>query len=251
MPSSDFYWSQHLVQGFGKMWFLIVPQKASSPGGGESLLGSVVNEVPGRLFQGGIIGKSFPEPIHLTTPGLILKTIEAHRKDLAITETDLIVQETNFAGVTISVDKKDALKVGVGSFPSLPISFGIDYSRMASITIELGANTRQKYIPKGYLSRLKEFYSGDASKIPGSAGVNIDKETIIHQILLADEYSVTFESQTVFNPKFEVAIQQANILNAGKITFELDQSTQKRVTAKVKDGHEYLIALKDIDWDDF
>ncbi len=251
MSSSNFYWSQHLVQGFGRMWFLIVPQRASSPGGGESLLGSVVNEIPGQLFQGGLIGKSFPEPIHLTTPGLILKTIDVHRKDLGIDATEPIVQETDFAGVTISVDKKDALKIGVGSFPSLPVAFGIDYSRMVSITIEFGGNTRQKYIPTAYLTRLKQFYKGDDSKIPGSAGVNIDKETIIHQILLTDQYSVTFESQAVFDAKFEVAIQQANIINAGKINFELDRTTKKRVTAKVNDGKEYLIALKDIDWDDF
>jgi hypothetical protein len=44
MPSSDFYWSRNAVKGFD-MWFLIVPQKASSDGGGTNFLGSVVRAI--------------------------------------------------------------------------------------------------------------------------------------------------------------------------------------------------------------
>lgn len=53
MSSSDYYWSRRLIKGFGKMWFLIVPQEANSSGGGASLLGSVVNEISGQIFPGG------------------------------------------------------------------------------------------------------------------------------------------------------------------------------------------------------
>lgn len=64
-------------------------------------------------------------------------------------------------------------------------------------------------------------------------------------------HSVTFESQEELDSHFEAAIAQANQQNVGKIKFELDQTTKKRVVVKVDDGKDYLLALKDIDWDDF
>jgi hypothetical protein len=251
MSSSDYYWTRHLIQGFGRMWFLIVPQEADSVGGGESLLGSVVNEIGGSLFPGGggIFGKDYPEPHHLTTPRLILKTIEAHRQDLGIADGELIVQEVQYPGLSISVDKRRVLKAGVGGFPSLPAALSVDYSRMINISVEFGANTRKKYIPTGYLSSLKHFLNGDDRKI--ATNINIDKETIIHQILLTDEYSVTFESTSAFDTNFEAALEQVNRLSGGKISFDLDISTKRRVVVKVEGDRDYLIALKDIDWDDF
>lgn len=232
------------------MWFLIVPQEANSSGGGESLLGSVVNEIGGSLFPqgGGIFGKDYPEPNHLTTPRLILKTLEAHRQELGIADDELVVQEVEYPGLSINVDKRHAIKAGVGGFPSLPASVSIDYSRMVNISIEFGANTRKKYIPAGYLSSLKNFFNGEDRRI--ATNINISKETIIHQILLADEYSVVFESTTAFDSNFEAAINQVSILSGGKISFNLDIATKKRVVVKVQ-GKDYLIALKDIDWDDF
>jgi hypothetical protein len=253
MSSSSYYWARHLIQGLGKLWFLIVPQEADSPGGGASLLGSVVNEIGGSLFPstGSIIGKDYPEPYHLTTPRLILKTLEEHRQSLGIGSNELLMQEINYAGLRINVEKRRVLKSGVGGFPSLPASLSVDYSRIVSISIEFGKNTRQQYIPVGYLSRLKTFYRGDATKIPGSEGVNIDKETIIHQILLTKEYSVTFESTASFDANFEAALNQSSALSGGRITASFGNQTKKQVTVNVKGDRDYLIALKDIDWDDF
>ncbi len=251
MSSSNYYWTHNLIQGFGKMWFLIVPQEADSSGGGESLLGSVVNEISGAFFPAGgsIFGKDYPEPQHVTTPGLILKTIEAHRQDLGIADDELIIQEVQYPGLSISVDKRRTLKAGVGGFPSLPAALSVDYSRMVNISIEFGANTRKKYIPTGYLSSLKKFLNGDDRKITTS--VSIDKETIIHQLLLTDEYSVIFESTSAFDTNFEAAIEQVKILSGGKIAFDLDMSTKKRIVVKIEGDRDYLIALKNIDWDDF
>lgn len=249
MPASNYYWSRQLIQGFGKMWFLIVPQEANVSGGGESLLGSVVNEIGGSLFpsSGGIFGQDYPEPHHLTTPRLILKAIEAHRLDLSIGKDEPIVQEINFSGLSISANRRKTLKAGVGGFPSLPTALSIDYSRMVNISIEFGANTRKRYIPTGYFSSLKNFLDGDDREI--STSVNIDKETIINQILLTDEYSVTFESESKFDTNFEAAIEQVHLLSSGKITYVFENT--KRVTVKVQDGQDYLIAMKNIDWDDF
>lgn len=252
MPSSDYYWSKHLVNGFGRMWFLTIPQEAGSSGGGKSLLGSVVNEHEGTIFgPTGIIGKDFPEPNHVTTPQIIFKAIEANRNKLDIAPGEPIVQEIKYPGLTVEVERKRTIKIGVANFPSLPVSFSIDYSRMNKIIIEFGSNTRKLFIPTAFLTRLKDLYGGDDSKVPGSAGVNIDKETIVHQLLLTDQYSIVFESTEEFKPQFEAAINTASILYTPKIKFELDKSTKKRVTVTVQTGKEYLIALKDIDWGDF
>jgi len=252
MPSSDYYWARHLIRGFGKMWFLTVPQEADDPHGGESLLGSVVNELRGRILgSSGLIGKDFPEPSHLTIPQLLLKKIDQHRRDLGIPNQEPIVQTINFPNLSINVEKKNTLKIDTGKFPGIPISPSIDYSRMTNVTVEFGKNTRRKYIPTDYLGRLKKFFDGDDTKIDPGSSISIDKETIVHQILLTDEYSVTFESVEEFDSRFEASIIQSNRINDGKIKFELDQFTKKRVVVKIDDGKTYLIALKDIDWDDF
>lgn len=252
MSSSDYYWSRHLIKGFGKMWFLIVPQEAQSTGGGASLLGSVVNEMSGDLFPGGsgiqIVGKDFPEPNHLTTPQLLLKAIESQRPSLGLTKDEPIVAEVKYPDLNVVFQRSDSFKSGVGNFPSLPASLSINYSRLERITIQFGANTRKLFIPTGYLSRLKNFVGGDDRKI--TTDISIDKETIIHQILLTDRYSVTFESASAFDTNFEAAVNLASTLNAGRIAFDLDKTTRRQVTVTVNDGNEYLIALKDVDWDD-
>jgi hypothetical protein len=251
MSSANFYWSRRLIQGFGKMWFLIIPQERDSSGGGVSLLGSVVNEISGGFLPGGgrIIGKDFPEPNQLTTPQLLLKAIAAHRKELGLAEDEQIIAEVKYPDLSVVFKQGDALRSGVSNFPSLPVSFSIDYSRMMKISMQFGKNTRKLFIPTGYLSRLKEFVGGDDRKL--ATDVNIDKETIVHQILLTDQYRVLFESAAAFDAKFESALNLANTLHAGKVAFELEQTTRRQVSVMVNDGTEYLIALKDIDWDDF
>jgi hypothetical protein len=252
MPSSDFYWSRRLIKGFGKMWFLIVPQEANNSGGGASLLGSVVNEISGQFFPEGIglkiRGLDFPEPNHVTTSQLLLNAIESQRKALKLTEDEKIVREVKFSDMNITFEKSDALKFRAGNFPSLPISLNVDYSRMEKVSIQFGANTRKLFIPTGYLSRLKDFVGGDDRKI--TTDVNIDKETIVHQILLTDRYSVTFESVSAFDSNFEADANLVNTLNAGRISVDLEQAANRQVTVTINDGSEYLISLKAIDWDD-
>ncbi len=139
MSSANYYWSRRLIQGFGKMWFLIIPQEADSSGGGASLLGSVVNELSGGFLPGGgrIIGKDFPEPNQLTTPQLLLKAIEARRSELSLATDEQVVAEVKYPDLSVVFEQGDTLKSGVSNFPSLPVSFSIDYSRMAKISMAL------------------------------------------------------------------------------------------------------------------
>ena len=245
MPASDFYWSRHLIQGLGKMWFLIAPQEADDGGGGSSLLGSIVDDRDGGLFN-----RNFPRPEKFDEPQLVLKAIEAQRKNLGIANDESIVSEVNFPDLNITVQKGDKVKSGSGGFPGLPelgASLEIDYARMQNISIQFGKNTRKLLIPLGFLRRLKESVAGDDTKILSNG--SIDRETIVHQILLTDQYSVTFESTETFDAKFEAKVQAVNAVSIGRAAFELEKSTRKQITVTVNDGKEYLIALEDIDWD--
>lgn len=246
MASSDYYWSK--VPGFGKMWFLVIPHKANDTAGGGSLIGSVVRDHDDPLLgPTGILGKNYPEPNHLTTPQIILKAIEVNRDALEIPNANPIILENTFpSGLTVEVEKKNSSKFGVANFPSLPISFSIDYSRMGKVTMKFGQGTVKRIIPAAYLSRLKIFYGGDDSKVPGSTGVDISKETIVHQLLLTKQYSVTFESVQAFQSQTDIAIAQANAVNVG---IKFARSASNKIVVEVDDGNEYLIALNDIDWD--
>lgn len=245
MPASDYYWSRHSIQGLGRMWFLIVPQEADARGGGTSLLGSIVEEL-----DGGFLDKNFPRPENFDEPQLLLKAIEAHRQELGISVNESIVSEVRFSNLNITIQKDEETKSGIDGFPGLPdlgASLDIDYSRMQNISIQFGNNTRKLLIPLGFLRRLKESVNGDDTKILSNG--SIDKETIVHQILLTDQYSVTFESAETFDTNFEAKIQAANTVNVGRVAFELEKNTRRQVTVTVNDGKEYLIALEDIDWD--
>ena len=244
MSSSDYYWSRSYIRGFGKLWYLIIPQEANASGGGMSLLGSVVNEVDGGLF-----GRDYPEPIHLTTPQLILSAMDARRDADGIPETGDLFLEQKFSGVSISFDKDKVIKSGAGNFPGIPISLGIDYSKTVKFSITFGPNTRKLFIPRGYLTGLKKSVNGRDEIL--SSTVNIDKEFIIHEILLTDQYSVEFESSKTFSANFEASVAAANMMNSPGITVVIDSMTKRKVTVSVNDGNEYLIGLKNIDWDDF
>ncbi len=198
MPASDYYWSRHLVQGFGRMWFLIVPQEADTSGGGTNLLGSIVDE-----RDGGLLNKNYPCPEQFDQPQLILKALEERRHEMSIGPNEPLVSEVKFPNLNITVQKSDKVKSGVDGFPGLPnfgLAFDIDYSRMQSISIQFGKNTRKLLIPVGFLARLKESVGGDDRKLLPNG--SIDRETIIYQLLLTDQYSVTFESTQAFDTKF-------------------------------------------------
>jgi hypothetical protein len=62
----------------GKMYFLKDLQKADSPGGGRSLLGSIVQEVREK-FLGIVVTKEYPVPMHMSVPGVIIEAIESRR----------------------------------------------------------------------------------------------------------------------------------------------------------------------------
>jgi hypothetical protein len=250
MPPSDFYWSRNLIRGLGKMWFPLSLQEATSTGGGESLLGSVVEEL-----HGGFLGlQQYPAPYHMATPKLILDALQKRRSALELPAELTLRANLAVPQQTLNVTKKASLKTGVGPFPSLPGTFSldVDYSRMVSVSISFGSNTHIKYIPTDFLSRLYNSVKGDAAKVDKNLAIRIDDNYIVDQILVANEFTVTFESQEEFDAEFQAKLDYLNTLQpvSGQATFTFDQQKKKRVTIQIKGGPDYLLALKVLDWDD-
>ena len=254
MSSSEYYWSRKLVRGFGKMWFPIVAHNASSPGGGESLLGSVVKEIVSGWFSFLGIGEHYPMPYHMTKPRLIHDRLDAGRSELGIGSNENLILEAgvNAPGQTLRVEEKHKLKADVGPFPSLPVSAGldIDYSRIKNATIQFGPDTKVQYIPRDYLARLHRSLDGDSDRIDPSVAIDIAENYIVDRILLAKSFTVTLESKSKFDAEFRAKLDAVNSLPdvQGKVSFSTD--SDRRINANIDAGEYYLIALKVVDWDD-
>lgn len=244
---SQFYWSRKHIPGFGRMWFPLVLQKADSQGGGEKLLGSVVEE----NWYGFFNSKGYPSPYLMTSPQIILKALTEKRQVLDLPEN--IVVESELTAPTYSFQKKQILETGLGLFPSLPTSFklSIDYSRMKNITVEFGGSTKFKYIPTDYITRLYKNLNGDDRKIDPNVGISIAENYIVDQILLADKFSIIFDSESELESQLEAKLKFQNALpeNNGKILVQLE--SRQRIVAQIQNGPSYLIAFKVIEWEDF
>ena len=250
MAADDYYWSEGLIKGFGKMWFLLAPQEASGGGGAQSLLGSVVEELSGGWLG---LGRKFPAPYHMTTPGLVLNAIDARRGALGLAGAQL-VESATLAGPTqnYKVDRKGSLKAGAGPFPSLPanLNLDIDYSRMRNITISFGDSSTAHYIPTDYLARLYRSEQGDLKKLFPSVVIPIDDNYIVDEILLARDFTVTFDSDSKFDDEFTAKLEALKSVAPANISISVSGSSQSSVVARIKGEKDYLVALKVIDWDD-
>jgi hypothetical protein len=254
MPISDYYYARSLVKGFGKSLFLINLQDANSDGGGRSLLGSVAKELveTGGSFL--VKNVYYPEPFHYTTPQLVLTSIERNREDLGLQSNEQVVLTSEIAAAaqSVSVTRKKSLKLDIGPFPALPLNlnFSIDYDRMETIAVSLGAGTRYMYIPTDYLARLYRHLGGDASRISPNPAVEIDEELIIHRMVLARDFDVSFKSTEDFKGDVDAKLAAFNQLPEAKGKVTMQRTSQRTIAAKVSGASEYVVALAAIDWDD-
>ena len=107
-----------------------------------------------------------------------------------------------------------------------------------------------RYIPTGYLAQLYQAVSGDATQIQPGLAIRIDDNYIVDQILLAQDFSITFESEADFDAEFNAKLEHLSALPEveGKVAF--NRKTNKRIEVKVQNGPSYLVAFKVIDWHD-
>lgn len=244
---SEFYWSQLNMLGFGRMWFPLAMHRADEQGMGGKYLGSVVEENWNGLFN----SSSYPSPNLMAAPQLVLQALIEKREILGLQEE--IVLESDLKVPSYSMEKKNVFGGGLRLFPGLPASFNlsVDYAAMKRITVEFGGNTRFRYIPTDPLLRLYKHLDGNDKQIDPKIGISIAENYIVDQVLLSDQYSVIFESESSFDGEIESKLQFQNALleNKGKVTVQMEN--RQRIVAQVQDGSPYLIAFKVIEWEDF
>lgn len=249
MSAGQYYWSQNLIKGFGKMWFPLA-LKSLKDENDESLLGSVVQQL-GSVFL--FVGSHYPAPYHMTTPNLILRRLNELRQEIGLQNGDEIVTREHLVvpGQTLKITKKTAVKGDIGPFPAIPasVNFDIDYSRMESVTISFGDNTEIRYIAVDYLARLYKYLNGDANQIDPGIAVEIDENYIVDQVLIAREFDVQFESQAEFSMSIDAKIDQANAEAGGGVLFS--KTTERTITARIQGEKSYLVGFSISDWDDF
>jgi hypothetical protein len=248
MSIADYYFSDKLIDGMGRMYFLKVLQRAETAGGGEALLGSVVQELTdGGIF--GLFGTHYPVPMQLTKPKIVRDFMEGHRAALGLAPTEPVVLQQILAGGqrTVTINGKDGGGVGVGPFPAVPVglTLDIDYTKMQSVELSFGDAARIEYIPLGYFGRLFQYVAGSADAV--EPGGTLKDNYVVDSLLVANNFKVSFHSTDSFSADFKAKVQSLPV--QANVTFHLDDDTV--VSAQVSGADAYLVALGVSLWGDF
>ncbi len=245
MSISDYYYSVGDFPFFGNLFMLKVLQQADRPGGGASLLGSVVQKVSP------IFAKNYPVPMHMSTPQSILNGISVVKDRLSPPiPGDVILSEALAdASASINVTSKASVNAGVGPFPGLPLALGIDldYDRVESITVTFGSG-EIRYIPLDYLGRLYRYVKGNVTRVDAA----LDGNYVVQQVLLASNFKVAISSKETFDPSFTAKLQALNAIPAppvgGQVSYA--QAGASEITASVSGSVPYLVGLDVYNWDE-
>jgi len=240
---NEYYLSDTIAEGAGlgkRMWLLKAPHRAMI--GDTGFLGAVVEEIcPFAPWQ-----KNYPVPYHLTTPQLILHSLESRKDDLKISHD--LVQKKQLAGASFSLTKSTGLSVEASSnVPGMPVSgsLSIDYSNTVKMTYSLEDGGREEYLRTGDLVRLAEAVDGDSDLIDTHDPTDIDDALIVDAVLLAKKYSVTFHQEKKIKANLEIEVEN---YGKGKVTFTRLSDYSFKLT--FSGDQDYMIGFKTIDWDD-
>lgn len=245
MPVETYYLSKTRIGMLGALFFLKQLQKRDASGGGYALLGAVVPEID-KTF-----GTDYVIPNCLSAPNAILKELEKRKAALGI-EGEVTLRNEIAAGTeTVKIEKKRSFEIGISPFPLIPLGskIDIDYAKMSAVTIVYGDGTYYEYIPLGYLNSLYHALKGDPKADGADIGGDLlKKHAFVSQILLARNYTVTFESTQDFDINFEARLKAFRSLPdiEGKVV--IDRKTARTVEARVKGDDYYLIALASTQW---
>jgi hypothetical protein len=151
---------------------------------------------------------------------------------------------------TVKFEKKHVFQLGVGPFPMVPLNAGIDidFSRMASLSVKYGPGTYSEYIPLGYLGHLYEAVEGEPPQDIG--GEILKNQSFVNQILMAKQYSVTFESTEDFGTDFDAKLKAYNAIPDIKGAVKVSRDTKRTVSAQVNSKTFYLVGLTSMHWED-
>ncbi len=252
MAIGTYYLSKQKVTGVGSFFLLNELQLADSEdGGGEALLGAVVQENKEPLWH-----VDYPVPLSSFDPRLFVDVLTEMKETLGLNK--ITVSAKIAAGQQhFQVNKKSSFQLGAGPFPSIPFGgkFSVDHSSTKAIDINYGEGTRYEYIPKGNMIAFYQYLKDnpqalDSKPMLKTAVKFLQKNAFISWIQTAKNWSVTFEKTTSFDAGVEAHLDifnQDNTIN-GKVTLHKDSDT--KITASVQGDDYYLVALMSTRWDD-
>jgi hypothetical protein len=243
MPIETYYTSKSKEGKFGEVFFLKQLQESDSSGGGSNLLGSMVQWIDTLVHQ------DYAIPLCMSGPRALIKELEKRKDSLEISGDVTLQIKVGVSSETVKLEKKASFDIGVGPFPIIPLnmSLDVDYSRMKSITVKFGAGTYSEYIPVGYLANL---YAAVTGKPPASIGGELlKKNAFVNQIVLANKYSVTFESTDSFSTGVETKLKTYNSLPEINGKVKVEKKTERTLTAEVDSPIYYVVALTTSRWD--
>lgn len=241
MSRGDYYFSRGLIKGLGKVFFLKVLQEAPAGSPPRRLLGSFVDEVDYGLFS----TRSAPGLEHSWDPEYFLKVAKALP---GWGERELVL-ETGLAGFTQRY--KIETKAGVdakAAFPGAPVSAGIevDYSRLQSATVTMGAGSRKIYIPGNFIPAAYEKFAEDPQNYDSI--LFDDDNMLVDQIVIVKSLAVEVESKVDFTADFQAKAARVNDLGGG---ISYSRKSERQFEIKVDDGKEYLFAIGAVEADKF
>lgn len=242
MGIDTYYLSKKQVTGIGSIFLL--NELIEADGGGESLLGAVVQENKSSFH------KDYPVPILVSEANIIVKKLTQWKTELNIT-SDIIERQNIAAGnKSVKVEKNNSFQLGLGPFPTVPFNakFQLDYSRVTTIDIAYGAGTLYKYIRKGDMMKLYSKLNGKPDA--DMTGKFLEKNAYISLLQLAKNWTVKFHSAKTFDAGVEAQIDLFNkdATVGGKV--KLKKKTTTEIEAEVKGDVYYVVGLMSTRWDD-
>lgn len=244
MGIEAFYLSKQKISGIGSLFLLNELQKAESSGGGEALLGAVVQE--NRDF----FHTDYPVPILVSESRILVKKLTALKKELNIKDKIVVEQEIAAGEKTIRIEKDKSFQIGLGAFPAIPFNgkFQLDYKKAVAIDISYGEGTIYQYIRKGDLMKLYAHLKGEPDA--DMTGKFLKKNAFISRIQLAKNWKVKFQSSKIFDADIKAQVDLFNQDNAVGGNIKIHKKNDTTLEAEVKGDIYYLVGLMSTRWDD-
>jgi hypothetical protein len=242
MALTDYYISKYDGADYERTFFLRDLQTRDSTGGGSALLGSIVpyqSEFP--------FGTNYVIPeLYYPVPNIVTTAIQAIRPGVNVVAR---INRANSSIVT-SKENHDIVNLSAGPFPSIPVTFGIDfdYSVTDKITTTFGNGTYQEYIPRQLFIDLYNSVNGNPT--PAMGGQAISDQAIVDSTLYASNYTVEATSQKGFSVKLNADLAKLAALPLGG-SVTVTQNTTNTISIQISGATVYLIALSRERWDSF
>ncbi len=238
----DYYFARSAVRGFGRLFFLKVPQRADQDSPAANLLGSMVVEEDYGPFG----TKICPRPQNSYRVGIIRDIM---KNDLSLSQQE-IVNRTNFSGASFSTKISKSLS-GSGNAPfPLALSLGLDvnYSKLRTADVSFGDETFQKHIPTDLLALTYQHIAKNSGDYADYSILMNDDRMVIDRALYSKKFRVIVESETKFDASFEAKAESAADTELG---IKYERVSEYKYAYEVDTTTPYLIALGGVEADEY